>query len=63
MKPLCAYRFLPLLLSLGPLNLPAQDVAIANARIISGNGPVIPSGTIVVRNGKIVSVAAGVADA
>lgn len=37
----------------------AQDVAITNARIIVGNGPVIESGTIVVRGGKIASVAAG----
>ncbi len=39
-------------------HLAAQDVAITNARIIVGNGPVIPSGTIIVRGGKIVSVAA-----
>lgn len=39
--------------------LAAQDIAITNARIIVGNGPVIPSGTIVVRGGKIVSVGAG----
>jgi hypothetical protein len=40
-------------------HLAAQDVAITNARIIAGNGPVIPSGTIIVRGGKIVSVGAG----
>jgi imidazolonepropionase-like amidohydrolase len=39
----------------------AQDVAITNARVIVGNGQVIDSGTIVVRAGKIVSVAAGAA--
>jgi imidazolonepropionase-like amidohydrolase len=39
----------------------AQDVAITNARVIVGNGQVINSGTIVVRGGKIVSVAAGTA--
>jgi imidazolonepropionase-like amidohydrolase len=39
----------------------AQDVAITNARIIVGTGQVIDSGTIVVRGGKIVSVAAGTA--
>jgi imidazolonepropionase-like amidohydrolase len=39
----------------------AQDVAITNARIIVGNGTVIPSGTVIVRAGKIVSVAAGAA--
>jgi len=37
----------------------AQDVAITNARIIVGSGQVIESGTIVVRGGRIVSVAAG----
>ena len=37
----------------------AQDVAITNARIIVGSGQVIDSGTIVVRGGKIASVAAG----
>ena len=57
-----AYRFVPLLLSLCALNLPAQDVAITNARIIVGSGPVIPSGTIVVRDGKIASVGAGAAN-
>ena len=37
----------------------AQDVAITNARIIAGNGTVVPSGTIIVRGGKIVSAGAG----
>jgi len=41
--------------------LPAQDIAIANARIVIGNGTVINSGTIVVRGGKIVAVAPGAA--
>lgn len=40
----------------------AQDVAIVNARIIVGNGDVIDFGTLVVRDGKIASVSAGVAD-
>lgn len=39
--------------------LPAQNVTIANARIIGPNGNVIERGSIVVREGKIVSVAAG----
>lgn len=39
--------------------LAAQDLAITNVRIIVGNGPVIESGTIVVRAGKIVSVNSG----
>jgi imidazolonepropionase-like amidohydrolase len=37
----------------------AQDVAITNVRIVVGNGTVIPSGTIVVRGGKIASVSPG----
>jgi imidazolonepropionase-like amidohydrolase len=42
-----------------PLTAAAQDVAITNARIIVGTGQVIESGTIIVRGGKIASVAAG----
>ena len=37
----------------------AQDVTITNARIVVGNGQVIERGSIVVRGGKIVAVAAG----
>jgi imidazolonepropionase-like amidohydrolase len=37
----------------------SQDIAITNARIIVGNGTVVPSGTIVIRAGKIVSVLQG----
>lgn len=37
----------------------AQDLAITNARIIVGNGDVIESGTIVVRDGRIAEVTAG----
>jgi len=40
-------------------DLLAQDVAITNVRIITVTGPVIESGTIIVRSGKIVSAAAG----
>jgi imidazolonepropionase-like amidohydrolase len=40
-------------------SLSAQDLTIANARIITANGAVIGRGSIVVRGGKIVSVAAG----
>jgi imidazolonepropionase-like amidohydrolase len=46
-----------LIASLSPLY--AQDVTITNARIVVGNGTVIERGSIVVRGGKIVSVAAG----
>lgn len=37
----------------------AQDLTITNARIVAGNGTVIERGSIVVRAGKIASVAAG----
>jgi len=67
MRVLSASRFLPWLLSLGAAtffaqNLDAQDVAITNARIIVGNGTVVASGTIIVRNGKIVSASGGTAN-
>jgi imidazolonepropionase-like amidohydrolase len=42
-----------------PLSLAAQDVAITNARIIVGNGEVIESGTIVVRDGRIAEIGSG----
>lgn len=41
----------------------AQELVITNARIIVGNGQVIERGSIVVRNGRIASVAAGAAQA
>ena len=41
----------------------AQDVVIANARIIVGTGQVIEQGSIVVRGGKIETVVAGPASA
>jgi imidazolonepropionase-like amidohydrolase len=37
----------------------AQNLVISNARIVVGNGTVIDSGSIVVRGGRIASVAAG----
>jgi imidazolonepropionase-like amidohydrolase len=47
-------------LTLGALTpLSAQDLTVTNARIIAANGTVIERGSIVVRAGKIVSVAAG----
>jgi imidazolonepropionase-like amidohydrolase len=39
--------------------LAAQDLAITNARIIVGTGQVVEQGTIVVKGGRIASVAAG----
>jgi imidazolonepropionase-like amidohydrolase len=45
---------------LSSLSLGAQDLVITNARIIDGNGGApIARGTVVVRNGRIESVAAG----
>jgi imidazolonepropionase-like amidohydrolase len=47
-------------LTLGAIaSLSAQDLTIANARIIAPNGAVIERGSIVVRGGKIASVAPG----
>jgi imidazolonepropionase-like amidohydrolase len=40
----------------------AQDLAITNAHILDGNGSVIENGTIVIRGGRIESVAAGKAN-
>lgn len=45
-----------------PALVAAQDVAITNAKVIVGDGNVIESGTIIVRDGRIVSVTAGAAD-
>src|SRR5215510_5218118 len=41
------------------LTISAQDLVITNARIIVGNGNVIDQGSIVIRGGRIASVAAG----
>jgi imidazolonepropionase-like amidohydrolase len=51
-------KLLALACLLSPVLL-AQDLAIANARVIVGNGTVINSGTVIVRSGKIVSVSSG----
>ncbi len=62
MKKLCAVACLTGLSSVVvPATLAAQDLAIANARIIVGNGSVIESGTLVIRSGRIVSVGAATA--
>ena len=67
MNELIGRRPLVGLLSLGLValfapNLLAQDLAITNARVIVGNGTVIDFGHVIVRGGKIVSVAAGAAN-
>jgi len=62
MKRLAApASFAVVYLLLGALNLPAQDLVITNARIIVGNGTVIDRGSIVIRGGRLTSVAAGAA--
>jgi imidazolonepropionase-like amidohydrolase len=43
--------------------LNAQDLVIANARIVVGNGTVTDRGSIVIRGGEIASIAAGAANA
>ena len=43
------------------LPLAAQDLVINNVRIIVGNGQLVEQGTILIRSGRIVSAAAGVA--
>ncbi|HMB73033.1 MAG TPA: amidohydrolase family protein [Gammaproteobacteria bacterium] len=48
-----------LLLLAVPFTAMAQDVAITNAKIVVGDGNVIESGTIVVRDGRIEQVTAG----
>jgi len=62
MKRLAALAsFAVLYLLIGALNLPAQDLVITNARIIVGNGTVIDRGSIVIRGGRLTSVAADAA--
>ena len=60
MKERLIFTFLTCVTALsGAQPLAAQDLVISNARIIVGTGQVIQQGTIVVRGGKIASVAAG----
>ena len=56
-RVLIALALVGTILWAGPLA--AQDLVIANARIIVGTGQVIEQGTIVVKGGRIASVAAG----
>lgn len=47
------------LVALGATTVEAQDLTITNARILDGTGRVIDRGSIVIRGGRIASVAAG----
>jgi imidazolonepropionase-like amidohydrolase len=57
MRPLAANVLMVSIL--GCAGIAAQDLTITNARIIAAGGDVIERGAIVVRDGRIVSVAAG----
>src|SRR5262249_59081078 len=60
MKRLSALIFLLLIWSvLYAQRETGQNLVITNARIIDGNGGVIPRGFVVIRNGRIASVSAG----
>src|ERR1043165_651591 len=60
MKKLLALLCLSLVAGIASAQRQAgQNLVIANARIIDGNGGVISRGSIVIRNGRIASVAAG----
>ena len=52
-------RITTLVLFLVTSCVPAQDLVISNARILDGTGGVIEQGSIVVSDGRIVSVSAG----
>lgn len=54
-----AARVIALAILFGLAPAMAQDLTITNARIVVGNGTVIEEGSIVVRGGRIASVAAG----
>jgi imidazolonepropionase-like amidohydrolase len=55
---LCGSWFIALTLA-GAGVASAQNITVTNARILDGTGKVIERGSVVVRDGKIVSVAAG----
>jgi imidazolonepropionase-like amidohydrolase len=64
MKNALILTLLALAWSVGtPRDLSAQDLVITNVRIVVGNGTVLDQGSIVVRGGRIASVAAGRANA
>ncbi len=55
--------FSVLMIFIGAHGLWAQNLTITNARIVVGNGQVIERGSIVVRNGRILSIAEGASSA
>src|SRR5512138_3696189 len=59
MKRAIAVSFLALAPLMTPGRLAAQNLAIVDARILDGKGGVIERGTVIVRDGKIASIAAG----
>jgi imidazolonepropionase-like amidohydrolase len=60
MKRRSSFTWIAVLWSVGGVpSLAAQDLVITNARIIVGNGTVINQGSVVIRSGRIASVAAG----
>ena len=59
MRTLIALTCLTVLTAAAPQPAGAQDLVVVNARILDGKGGVIDRGSVVVRAGKIVSVAAG----
>src|SRR5512132_4351694 len=54
-----AFALLGFALVAGAGPVTAQDLVITNGRILDGTGKVIERGAVVVRNGRIASVAAG----
>jgi imidazolonepropionase-like amidohydrolase len=63
MNNLVALALTVLIATLAARDSAAQNLVVTNARIIVGNGQVIERGSIVVRDGRIASVAAGGAPA
>src|SRR6476469_6598954 len=59
MKPSAVLICLALAVVVPAHRASAQNIAIVNARIVDGKGGVIERGSVVVRDGKIVSVSSG----
>ena len=60
MRTLVAVAWLTVTAALVPVrDSAAQDLVVSNARIVDGKGGVIERGSVVVRDGKIVSVSSG----